>query len=249
MNVLILEDENRAANHLMRLVGAVEPEIKILKVIDTIREAIKYLSDRSDIALIFADIQLADGLSFEVFRKVEVTCPIIFTTAYDTYAIEAFNTNGIDYLLKPIEEERLKQAIRKARKFNVQLDLSRLVSITTSLTESSKKTRFLVKVGERIKTIPVGDIKAFYILGKATFLLTNENRNYTIDYSLDELQNLVDPVQFFRINRKYIISIDACSSIHTWSNSRLKLDITGLEDDRIVVAREKVQEFKKWLDR
>ena len=247
MNVVILEDENRAANHLQRLIASVAPEIKVISVFETVRDSVEFLKTNPAISLVFSDVQLADGLSFEIFKQVELPCPIIFTTAYDTYAIEAFNTNGVDYLLKPVEEERLKQAIQKAKKFANQFDLSQLANLMAP--QKKTKSRFMVKVGEKIRTIPIADILLFYSFEKATYLNTNSNRNYIIDYSLDELQILLDEALFFRINRKYIVSLEACSQMYAWSNSRLKLDIDGVDDSHIVVAREKVQEFKQWLDR
>ncbi|MCK5137741.1 MAG: response regulator transcription factor [Bacteroidales bacterium] len=249
MNVLILEDETRASSHLQRLIQVVAPEMRIVAVYETVRESVEYLQSNPPLSLVFSDVQLADGLSFEIFRQVDLQCPIIFTTAYDTYAIEAFNTNGIDYLLKPIEEERLKQAIDKARTYSARIDLNNLLHLTQLAPSKKTKSRFMVKVGERIKSIMVEDIKAFYSFDKATYLHTVTDRNYIIDYSLDELQLLLDSHRFFKINRRYIVSIDACSQIFAWSNSRLKLVISGIDDHKIVVAREKVQDFKQWLDR
>ena len=249
MNVLILEDENRAANHLERLIQAVAPEMKIIAKVETVRESVKYLSSNPPVSLIFSDVQLADGLSFEIFNQVKVKCPIIFTTAYDQYAIEAFNTNGIDYLLKPIEEDRLKQSILKARQLSSPLDLNSLLALANLVPGKQFKSRFMVKVGDKIKSIVVEDIKAFYSFEKTTYLHTISNRDYIIDYSLDELQLLLDDTRFFKINRKYIVSHEACTHIIAWSNSRLKLEIEGIDDNQIVVAREKVQEFKQWLDR
>ncbi len=247
MNVVILEDENRAANHLQRLIASVAPEMKVISVFETVRDSVEFLKTNPAISLLFSDVQLADGLSFEIFKQVEVPCPIIFTTAYDTYAIEAFNTNGIDYLLKPIEEERLKQAIQKAKKLSHEMNLHKLVNLMVPQTKT--KSRFMVKVGEKIRTIPIADILLFYSFEKATYLHTTSNRDYIIDYSLDELHLLLDEGIFFKINRKYIVSLEACKHMYAWSNSRLKLDIEGIDDSHIVVAREKVQEFKQWLDR
>lgn len=248
MKVIILEDENRAVNHLKRLIHLVEPEMEVVKVLDTVRETLTYLEQNPALDLIFSDVQLADGISFEIFSRVEVKCPIIFTTAYDTYAIEAFNTNGIDYLLKPLEEERLRKAIQKARHFTRQIDLEGLLNLKIGTATRQSKSRFLVKVGEKIKTIMVEEILAFYSFEKTTFLHTKTHRNYIIDYSLDDLDSLLDRKSFFKINRKYILSIDACSQIIAWSNNRLKIDIDGIDDQKIVVARERVRDFKAWLD-
>jgi DNA-binding LytR/AlgR family response regulator len=248
MKVIILEDENRAVNHLKRLIHLVDPEMEVVGVFDTVRDAISYLEKEQNLDLIFSDVQLADGTSFEIFSRIKVNCPIIFTTAFDTYAIEAFNTNGIDYLLKPIEEDRLRKAMDKARQFTTRIDLESLLNLKIGQGRKQSKSRFMVKVGEKIRTIMVEEILAFYSFEKTTFLHTTSHRNYIIDYSLEELESMLDQERFFKINRKYILSIDACSQIIAWSNNRLKIDIEGIDDPKIVVARERVRDFKTWLD-
>lgn len=248
MRGIILEDENRAVNHLIRLIGRVSSQLEIIGTFETVRESIDYLQREPALDLVFSDVQLADGTSFEIFSRVRVECPIIFTTAYDTYAIDAFNANGVDYLLKPIEEERLKTAIEKARKINSNTALERFLQTGINPGARSYKSRFMVRVGEKIKTIMLGDIKAFYSFEKTTYLFTTDRRNYIIDYSIEELEKMLDPGRYFRINRKYIVSIEACSQIYSWSNNRLKIDIEGIDDPKIVVARERVREFKNWLD-
>ena len=248
MKAIILEDENRAVNHLKRLIQLVAPEMEVTGIFDTVRETVHYLEKEPSVDLIFSDVQLADGISFEIFSRVSVKCPIIFTTAYDTYAIEAFNTNGIDYLLKPIEEERLRKAIEKARLFTSRVDLESLMNLNIGAGHKQHKSRFMVKVGEKIRTIMVEEILAFYSFEKTTYLHTATHRNYIIDYSLEELESMLDQKRFFKINRKYIVSIDACSQIIAWSNNRLKIDIKGIDDQKILVARERVREFKSWLD-
>jgi len=249
MNVIILEDESRAASHLSRLLALIAPEMKIVSILETVRNSVTFLTKNQDIDLIFSDVQLADGLSFDLFRQVSVKCPIIFTTAYDHYAIEAFKTNGIDYLLKPIEAERLKQAIEKAKMFTPSLALEKILSLANASVNKAYKSRFMVKAGDKIKSIPIEEILAFYSLEKATFIQTTENRNYCIDYALDQLESLLDPAYCFRISRKYIVSMQACTNILAWSNSRLRLKIEGIDDQEIIVARERVQDFKNWLDR
>ena len=248
MRVLILEDENRAVNHLKRLIREIAPELEVCEVFDTVREAVAFLEQPEQVDLIISDVQLADGISFEVFSKVPVECPIIFTTAYDTYAIEAFNANGIDYLLKPIEGERLRKAIGKARQFTSNKRLEDLLRYTGDTPSKHVKSRFMVKVGEKIRTIMIEDILAFYSFEKTTYLHTISHRDYIIDYSLEDLEGMLDKSRFFKINRKYIVSIEACSQIIAWSNNRLKIDIEGIDDHKIVVARERVREFKAWLD-
>ena len=248
MKAIILEDENRAVNHLKRLIGLVSKDVDIIGTFETVRDALNYLQQGPDLDLIFSDVQLADGTSFEIFSRIKLDCPIIFTTAYDTYAIEAFNANGLDYLLKPIEEERLRRAIEKAGKFSSNAALENLLNLTIRQETRSYKSRFMVRVGEKIRTIMTEDVLAFYSYEKTTFLHTGTHRNYIIDYSLEELENMLDPKKFLKINRKYIVSIKPSPLIYSWPNNRLKIDIEGLDDPKIVVARERVREFKNWLD-
>jgi len=249
MNVIIIEDEARAANHLTRLIAKIAPDMKVIARLESVRDAVPFLLANTNIGLIFSDVQLADGLSFEIFRQVPVKCPIIFTTAYDHYAIEAFKTNGIDYLLKPIEEERLQKAIEKVKQFRPAISLEEILAVANTSANKTYKSRFMVKVGDKIRSIPIDEILAFYSLEKATYILTTGNRNYCIDYALDQLEALLDPNIYFKINRKYIVSIQACTNILAWTNSRLRLKIEGINDQDIIVARERVQDFKNWLDR
>jgi len=249
MKVIILEDETRAANHLERLLAKVAPNMTVISKLESVRDGVKYLQNSPEPDLIFSDIQLADGLSFEIYNQVAVSCPIIFTTAYDHYAIEAFKTNGIDYLLKPIEEERLSQAIEKAKHFSPGLVLEKILAINNPGSGKIYKSRFMVKVGDKIKSVPVDEILVFYSQEKASFIRTSDAHTYCVDYALDELEPLLDPEKYFRINRKYIVSIAACTNILAWTNSRLRLKIDGIDDPDIIVARERVVEFKNWLDR
>jgi DNA-binding LytR/AlgR family response regulator len=249
MKIIILEDETRAANHLERLLAKVAANMTVVARLESVRDGLKYLQNNPEPDLIFSDIQLADGLSFEIYKQVSVRCPIIFTTAYDHYAIEAFQTNGIDYLLKPIEEERLRKSIEKARHFSPGLVLEKLLAMNNPTSEKAYKSRFMVKVGDKIKSVPADDILVFFSQEKATFIRTADAHTYCIDYALDQLEPMLDPEKFFRINRKYIVSIDACTNILAWTNSRLRLKIDGIDDSDIIVARERVVEFKNWLDR
>ncbi|MFK8046686.1 MAG: LytR/AlgR family response regulator transcription factor [Crocinitomicaceae bacterium] len=248
MKVLIVEDESRAANRLEKLLKALNLSIEIVAVIETVREAIVFLKT-AELDLIFSDIQLADGLSFEIYKEVEVTCPIIFTTAYDQYAIEAFDTNGIDYLLKPIESGRLEKALAKCKQLNqseTKVDLQSLLNQFKPETKTYK-SRFMIKVGEKIKTIKVEDTNAFYSEQKGTYLLTNEGRNYVLDHPLEQVASQLDPTIFFKISRKIVVNINAIEEIIAHSNSRLKLKIPHLSLDEVIVAREKVNDFKAWI--
>jgi len=249
MKVVILEDEPRAANHLERLLTKVAPNMIIIAKLDSVRDGLKFLQTNPEPDLLFSDIQLADGLSFEIFNQFAVRCPIIFTTAYDHYAIDAFKTSGIDYLLKPIEEERLSKAIEKARQFSPGLILEKMIRLNNPAYGKSYKSRFMVKVGDKIKSIPVEEILAFFSQEKGTYLLTSDKHNYNIEYTLDQIEQMLDPEIYFRINRKYIVSIQTCTNILAWTNSRLRLKIEGINDPDIFVARERVPEFKNWLNK
>lgn len=256
MNVLIIEDESRAANRMIRLLNEIDSSLNIVANLESVKEGVAYLNVHTP-DLIISDVQLADGLSFEIYKTIPPKCPIIFTTAYDQYAIQAFETNGIDYLLKPIEQERLDKALQKLKRLasenksenKAQFNLEQLLEI--SLNQSKKKAykaRFMIKVGDKIKAIPVSEIDAFYSMEKGTYLHTKAGRNYVLEYSLEQLINMVNPNDFFKINRKFIIHIDAPQEIIAHSNSRLKLVLKGFENESIIVAREKVRQFKAWLD-
>lgn len=248
MKVVIIEDESRAANRIIRLLSDLAPEAVVVAQPESIEESLNFLRNNK-VDLIISDIQLADGLSFEIYKNYTPECPIIFTTAYDQYAIKAFETNGIDYLLKPIEKERLQQALNKLEKLKPNIDLSTLIALASNKEQKAYKSRFMIKVGEKIKSIPVEEVALFYSMDKGTFLHTRENRNYVLDQSLEQVEDLVDPKDFFRISRKYIIALQAPMDIIAHTNSRLKLKVKGFDDENVVVARERVKEFKGWLDR
>ena len=251
MRVLIIEDENRSANRLMKLLLEIDPTIEIVEKIDSVRNALTFFQKQHNVELIFADIQLSDGLSFEIFDQVKIEIPIVFTTAYDQYAIRAFKVNGIDYLLKPIEPKELEQSIAKFKsitKKNEIPDLSKLADLL-KVQESDYKTRFMIKVGDRIKTVYVSEISVVLSEDKGTYLIDKKGSSHLIDSSLDKIHATIDPHQFFRINRKYIVNIDAIEEMYSWKNSRLKISVKNYNDNAIIVAREKVAEFKSWLDR
>jgi two-component system LytT family response regulator len=255
VKVLIVEDEKIAANRLENLLLDSSHQIEILSKLDTITRTIEWLENEETPNLIFMDIQLADGLCFDIFDMVQVKCPVIFTTSYDQYAIRAFKVNSIDYLLKPLDPGELYNAINK---FDF---ISKSYSLKTSpealalqeaihmLKQKSYKERFIVKVGEHIKSIAVEEIEHFVSREKATFIQTNDNRKYILDYTLDQLMEMIDPKLFFRISRKYIISIHGFDDIISYSSSRLKIQLKHSNSIDAIVSREKVQEFKKWLDK
>ena len=248
MNILIIEDEKPAARRLAQLISEQHPNASILGPLDTVTSSITWLNANPQPDLIFLDIQLADGISFEIFEKVNVTSPIIFCTAYDQYAIKAFKLNSIDYLLKPVDPEELGAALRKFESGRKEPAIS-LEQIKNLLQPVHKtfKTRFLVKQGERILTIDVKDIAYFFSEEKVTLLQTNDAKKYIVDYTLDEVENMVSSEQFFRLNRKYVASISSIKDVFTYSNSRLKILLQHSTDNDILISREKVSAFKVWL--
>ncbi|MCF2486688.1 LytTR family DNA-binding domain-containing protein [Dyadobacter sp. CY347] len=248
MKVLIIEDEKPAVRRLTQLLSKHLPEAQVLESLDTVSAAVSWFNHNPEPDLIFVDIQLADGISFEIFDKVKVTAPIIFCTAYDQYAIKAFKLNSIDYLLKPIDPEELTQALNKFRsgKKEAGISLEQIRSLIQTPTKTFK-TRFLVKLGERIQTIDIQDIAFFYSEDKITLLQTRQGKKFALDYILDEIEGMVAPEQFFRINRKYISSISAIKDVFTYSNSRLKVHLENCNDNDILISRERMGPFKTWL--
>jgi len=249
MNCLIVEDEKVAAERLSGLIKKYDPTIDITGIVQSVKNAVQWLNTHQAPDLIFMDIQLADGLSFEIFEQTIVKTPVIFTTAYDEYALKAFKVNSIDYLLKPVDLNELKNAIDKFKANNLHKEIPVQVfdNILHSLTKNYKN-KFVIKVGEHIKVFTTEDVQCFYSLEKYTFLQNNSGRDYAISYSLDQLEDLSDPARFFRINRKFIVSLPAITDIVSYSNSRLRVKLKSNDSDELIVSREKVQDFKKWLE-
>lgn len=250
MKILIIEDEKPAANRLMQLAKVQLPEAEFIGNLESITSASKWLGNNIAPDLIFCDIQLADGLSFEIFKRVKVQSPIIFTTAYDQYAIQAFKHNSIDYLLKPIDPDELAAAIQKFKNLKLQpiLNLHQLQELLQPKAKEYK-SRFMVKIGEKILVIQTSEASFFVSEERITLLQTFDGKRYILDFTLDQLETLLDPKQFFRLNRKYIASFESIAEIHTYSNSRLKIKLKDCSDNDILVSREKVGLFKEWLDR
>jgi DNA-binding LytR/AlgR family response regulator len=253
MKILIVEDERQAAQLLENLIKELEPQWMVLEKLDAVTSAVRWLNQNSSPDLIFMDIQLADGISFEIFDICQVNTPVIFTTAYNEYALKAFKVNSIDYILKPIDKDELRSALEKFKRLNGQpiLQSKMLESIGHAMNMLTRKykERFMIKVGEHLKTIDVSAILYFYSHEKTTFCCTAEGRSFILDFTLEQLEEMIDPHQFFRINRKYMVSSSAIQDILNYTNSRLRLVLKGSSDNDVIVAREKVQEFKNWLDR
>jgi len=240
---------------MIDLVRKYDPESTVYGPIRSVTKSVEWLKEHPPPDLILMDIQLEDGLSFEIFEKVEVHSPVIFTTAYNEYTIKAFKVNSVDYLLKPIDYDELSAALEKLQTFfgpkqnEVPVQKSMIYDKLLTQLGNQYKSRFVVKAGQHIRSIGVEDIMYFYSAGKSSFLCVTGGRNYDLDYSLDQVESLVDPEVFFRVNRKYIVRWDSIEDIVIYSGSRLKLKLKTPVDDDILVSREKVKNFKEWLDR
>jgi DNA-binding LytR/AlgR family response regulator len=250
MNVVIIEDEKLSAEHLATLLAKVDKTIQVVASFDSVKKTVGALEKGLKADILFVDIHLADGLSFEIFEKVTVDIPVIFTTAYDEYAIRAFKFNSIDYLLKPIGLADLKTAFEKYNRLNANTEVFPFKEIAGVYETINKqyKNRFMVKMGENIVSIKTEDI-AHFISEDGIVLLTAKNeKRYAIDYTLDQLEGMIDPKQFFRINRKVLLAISSIQKISTYFNSRLKIVSPSLTEDDCIVSRERVNDFKIWLD-
>lgn len=248
--IVIIEDEKPAARSLERKLTALGYHVD--KYLATVEESIEYFKTNTHPELIFLDIQLSDGLSFEIFEKVKVNSSIIFTTAYDEYALQAFKLNSIDYLLKPIGQQELSFAVNKYLNNRTAIyDFSEKLNVFQEFLKGgssiSYKERFSVKIGTQIKIITIDQIMCLFSENKATYIKTLEDRNYLLDQSLEDIDKQLDPNCFFRINRKFIVNIKAIKEIHTYSNSRLLLSLSNYESLDLIVSREKVNDFKAWL--
>ncbi len=256
MKTLIIEDEKPAARRLSRMLEKLH--VKVVHILHSVEESRAWFSSNPHPDLIFLDIQLNDGLSFEIFETLQITSAIIITTAYDEYALQAFKLNSIDYLLKPIDEEELLNAVNKYKNLKTNLGNDQSTSLQMSFEEIKKllinpldreyKKRFTVKVGQHLKMIPIDEIECFYSENKGTYLHTVDGRNYLMDTTLESLEDELSPKEFFRVNRTFFININAIKDIVAYSNSRLKIHLNSYKDAEIIVARERVKEFKEWID-
>jgi DNA-binding LytR/AlgR family response regulator len=252
MRILIIEDEPQAAQRLEKLVGSLVPGSEIVGRIDSVKKSVQWFKENPAPDLTLMDIQLADGISFQIFEQCEVKSPIIFTTAYDEYALKAFKVNSVDYILKPVDKDELQTALSKLQSLTAPRDQKNIldnISQAVQMLMKKYKSRFVIKVGEHLKTIDVSAIRYFFSQDKATFCVTDDQRNFVLDYTLEQLEEMVSPDNFFRINRKYFISASSIQDIIHYTNSRLRLVLKGSADNDIIVARERVQQFKDWLDK
>jgi DNA-binding LytR/AlgR family response regulator len=250
VKVLIIEDELPASQKLERLLKETDESIEVVGVLESVEDSTNWFLQNPGPDLIFMDIQLNDGLSFEIFENIEIKTPIVFTTAFDEYALKAFKVNSVDYLLKPVSLEELKKAIDKFRVIHQKgLESIKIESLINQL-QPRNKERFLIKIGEHFRSVQASGINYFFIKDRFSFINVDKGKNYMIDYSLDKIEKIVDPGTFFRVNRNYIINFKAIRDIVAYSSSRLKIYLNNmLDDNEIIVSRERVTEFKKWMDR
>jgi len=251
MNVLIIEDEKPSARRLQRMLE--KQNVSANNMLHSVEEAVEWFQHNKHPDLIFLDIQLSDGLSFEIFDVVDVKSAIIFTTAFDEYALQAFKLNSIDYLLKPIDEEELVAAVNKYKMLkpqetNVQLNFEDIKKLLANPVEREYKKRFTTKIGQHIKMISVDEIECFYSENKGTYAHTVDGRDYLLDTTLEQLEEELSPKTFFRISRKFYININAIKDIISYTNSRLQLKLNSYKDQEVIVARERVKDFKTWLE-
>lgn len=250
MRIIIIEDEKPAARLLQRKVEKLGLQVETM--LHSVEEALQWFQKNQHPDLIFLDIQLSDGLSFEIFEQIEIKSAVIFTTAFDEYALRAFKLNSIDYLLKPIDEDDLEIAVAKFKnqfqKSSISsLDFEAIKRMLINPSEKSYKQRFTIRIGEHLKMIPVDEVECFFSENKGTYLHTSDNRDYLLDTTLEQLESELNPKDFFRVNRKFIIPLKTIKDIVVYSNSRLKVILPTFKADEVIVSREKVNDFKEWL--
>ena len=252
MKLLIIEDEKPAALRLHQLLQQQRPQADVLALIDSVEKTVQWLQNHPGPDLMFLDIQLADGLSFDIFREVEVQAPVIFTTAYDQYTLKAFKLNSIDYLLKPIDPQELEQALAKFDRFFGKapyLDTQALESLIQSFQVPEYKERFIVKIGQQLTYIQIDDIQYFYSEDGLLFAQMRDRKRHVLDYTLDQLDGLLNPKAFFRLNRKAIVHINAIHKVSPYFNSRLIVELRPQPEFEVIVSRDRVSDFKNWLDK
>jgi DNA-binding LytR/AlgR family response regulator len=252
MRTLVVEDEKLSAQRLAKMVTLADPSITVEALAGSVREAVEWLSANRAPDFMLLDIQLGDGLSFDILEITGLKCPVIFTTAYNEYAVKAFRLNSVDYLLKPVDPDELAEALQRVKQkvapSNPLPDTFELAKALRQMTRTYKE-RFLIRVADRIHILPVARVSAFVSMEGATFAASREGRLYDIDLTLEQLSQVLNPDRFFRISRKYIVAVDAVESVTVYSGSRLKLHIEGVKTDEVLVSRERVGEFREWMDR
>jgi two-component system response regulator LytT len=251
MKILIIEDEELAVKKLEKTLAGVDASAEIIGTADSIKSSVEWLESNPAPDLILMDIELADGQSFEIFNLTDVKSPVIFTTSYDEYALKAFKVNSVDYLLKPIQKDELQAALNKFKKItatNTDINLDSLVKeLQQKLQPKEFRKRFLVKHAQKLVSIEVEDIAYFYSDGRLNFFKTNDNRKFVVDYTMDDLADMLDPEKYYRISRSFYVSISSVDKIDEYFGNRLILGLKPTVDKEALVSREKVTEFKKWM--
>ena len=254
MKILIVEDEELAVKKLQKTLLSIDRMVEVVGVTDSIKSTVEFLKQNSAPDLILMDIELADGQSFEVFNMVPVKNPVIFITSYDEYALKAFKVNSVDYLLKPVQKDELEAALNKYKELNTadnnksSSDINNLIKeLQTKLQPKEYRKRFLVKQAQKLVSIEVEDIAYFYSDGRLNFFKTRDNRKFVVDYTMDELSDMLDPDKYFRISRSFYVSVDSIDQIHDYFGNRLLLNLIPALDKEALVSREKVMDFKKWM--
>lgn len=255
MKILIIEDEPLGAETLEQYLAEIDPSIVVAGITESIKSSVEWLQNNPPPEIILMDIELADGQSFEIFNLVKITSAVIFTTSYDEYALKAFKVNSIDYLLKPIKKAELEKAIDKYRQLkelfaanDSGMNIERLLSDLRLQQSKTQRNRFLVKQGQRLVSVEVEDIAYFFAEGRLSYFCTWNKNKYVVDYTMEELESMLNPQAFFRANRSYIIHIKSVLQIHNYFNGKLKLDIKpAIEKDEVVISREKAAAFKDWM--
>ena len=250
MQVLIIEDETPAANRLAKLLQNISDEISIVNRLDSVESSVKYLQSAEGIDLIFMDIQLADGLSFDIFQQTTITTPVIFTTAFDQYTLKAFKVNSIDYLLKPVDENELQQAVDKYRQLYPKKDITysdKILKLVQEMNVLKYKERLLIKRGQQLSYLKTDALAYCYADGKLCYAVDFNGVKYLLENNLSQLEEQLQPNNFYRINRHLLINIEAVKKVHTWLGGRLKLEVLPVTTAETIVSRERVNGFKEWL--
>jgi DNA-binding LytR/AlgR family response regulator len=252
MKILIVEDEDLAVKKLKKTLADVEESAEVTGTTDSIKSTVEWLQDNPKPDLILMDIELADGQSFEIFNLTEVKCPVIFTTSYDEFALKAFKVNSVDYLLKPVQKDELKAALDKFRKLKAEskndVSIDSLVKeLQQKLQPKDFRKRFLVKHAQKLVSIEVEEIAYFYSDGRLNFFKTRDNKKFIVDYTMDELEEMLDPEKYFRISRSFYVSVNSIEKIEDYFGNRLILQLKPAVDKEALVSREKVTDFKKWM--
>ncbi len=259
MKILLIEDEELTARKMQRMLSEIEPHAHLLGTIGSVEESVEWLQSHPAPDLILLDIELSDGQSFDIFNQVKVNCPVIFTTAYDEYAIKAFRVNSIDYLLKPVKEEDLRQALAKLQQLkqvlarepdSLQQSLTQLLqqlALPSSVAQPAYRDRFMIKQGQRLLAVETEEIAYFFTRNKISFIKTHDNRELMVDYTLDELEKMVHPRRFYRLNRQIIAQLRAIEKVNLYFNNKLKIQLRPAFDEEVLVSRIKAGDFKIWL--